>query len=147
MNKDQVSGRVEQAVGKVKQSVGETFGNETLANQGVVDQAQGAAKETWGNAKDAAKEVQRSHKNVATDKAHERRNKISQSVQNACLLYTSQDPPTSANWSSPKRKRPRRQERTLSDVSATDGYRQWKDHRAGSTTPLAASGIRTCASR
>jgi hypothetical protein len=30
VNKDQVSGRVEQAVGKVKQSVGETFGNETL---------------------------------------------------------------------------------------------------------------------
>jgi uncharacterized protein YjbJ (UPF0337 family) len=70
VNKDQVSGRVEQAVGKVKQSVGETFGNETLANRGVVDQAQGAAKETWGNAKDAAKEVQQSHKNVATDKAH-----------------------------------------------------------------------------
>jgi hypothetical protein len=27
--------------------------------------------------------VQQSHKNAATDKAHERRNKISQSVQNA----------------------------------------------------------------
>jgi uncharacterized protein YjbJ (UPF0337 family) len=83
VNKDQVSGRAEQALGKVKQSVGETFGNETLANQGVVDQAQGAVKETWGNAKDAAKEVQQSRKNVATDKAHERRNQISQSVQNA----------------------------------------------------------------
>jgi uncharacterized protein YjbJ (UPF0337 family) len=83
VNKDQVVGKVKQAVGKVKQNVGETLGNEKLANQGVVDQAQGAAKETWGNAKDAAKEVQQSHKNVATDKAHERRNKISQSVQNA----------------------------------------------------------------
>ena len=83
VNKDQVSGKAEQALGKVKQSVGETLGNEKLANQGVVDQGKGAAKETWGNAKDAAKEVQQSHKNVATDKAHERRNKISQSVQNA----------------------------------------------------------------
>jgi uncharacterized protein YjbJ (UPF0337 family) len=83
VNKDQVSGKVEQAVGKVKQRVGETVGNEKLANQGFVDQAKGAAKETWGNAKNAAKEVQQSHKNAATDKAHERRNKISQSVQNA----------------------------------------------------------------
>src|ERR1019366_10437239 len=47
VNKDQVSGKVEQALGKVKQSVGETVGNEKLANQGVVDQAKGAAKETW----------------------------------------------------------------------------------------------------
>ena len=83
VNKDQVSGKAEQAVGKVKQSVGETLGNEKLANQGVVDQAKGAAKETWGNAKDAAKEVQQSHQNAATDKAHERRNRISQSVKNA----------------------------------------------------------------
>jgi uncharacterized protein YjbJ (UPF0337 family) len=83
VNKDQVSGKVEQAVGKVKQSVGETLGNEKLANQGVVDQAKGAAKETRGNAKDAAKEVRQSHQNVATDKVHERRNKISQSVQDA----------------------------------------------------------------
>ena len=83
VNKDKVLGKVEQAVGKVKQKVGETFSNEKLANQGVVDQAKGAAKETWGSAKDAAKEVQQSHKNTATDKAHERRNKISQSVRNA----------------------------------------------------------------
>ena len=51
MNKDQVSGKVEQVVGEVKQSVGEALGNEKLANQGVVDQVKGAAKETWGDAK------------------------------------------------------------------------------------------------
>jgi uncharacterized protein YjbJ (UPF0337 family) len=83
VNKDQVSGKAEQALGKVKQSVGETLGNEKLANQGVVDQAKGAAKETWGKAKDAAKEVRQSHQNAANDKAHERRNKLSQSVKNA----------------------------------------------------------------
>jgi uncharacterized protein YjbJ (UPF0337 family) len=63
--------------------VGETVGNEKLANQGVVDQAKGAAKETWGNAKDAAKGVQQSHKDAATAKAHSTRDKISQSMQNA----------------------------------------------------------------
>jgi uncharacterized protein YjbJ (UPF0337 family) len=83
VNEDQVFGKIQQAVGRVKQGVGETLGNEKLVNQGVVDQVKGAAKETWGNAKDAAKEVQQSHQTVATDKAYERRNKISQSVQNA----------------------------------------------------------------
>jgi len=70
-------------VGKVKQRVGETVGNEELANHGVVDQAKGAAKEMWGNAKDAAKEVHQSHKDAAIVKTHETRDKISQSVQNA----------------------------------------------------------------
>ena len=37
MNKEQISGKVDQAVGKVKQSVGETVGNQKLANKGVVD--------------------------------------------------------------------------------------------------------------
>ena len=60
MNKDQVSGKVEQAVGKAMQSVGEALGNDRLANQGVLDQAKGAAKETWGNTKDAAQTVQQS---------------------------------------------------------------------------------------
>ncbi len=54
MNKDQVTGKVEQAAGRVKQGVGETLGNQKLANQGVADQVKGAAKETWGNVKDAA---------------------------------------------------------------------------------------------
>src|ERR1700690_471174 len=43
MNKDQVSGKVEQALGKVKQSVGETVGNEKLANQ--------AIRELWNKPK------------------------------------------------------------------------------------------------
>lgn len=55
MNKDQVEGKAEQAVGSVKQAVGEAVGNENLANHGVLDKAKGAAKETWGNVKDAAK--------------------------------------------------------------------------------------------
>jgi len=47
MNKDEISGKVDQVVGKVKQGVGEAIGNQKVANQGVIDQAKGAAKETW----------------------------------------------------------------------------------------------------
>ena len=39
MNKDQVAGKIAQAVGKVEQSVGERVGNQKLANKGVVNQA------------------------------------------------------------------------------------------------------------
>jgi uncharacterized protein YjbJ (UPF0337 family) len=79
-----LSGKVVQAVGRVKQTVGEILGSDKLANQGVVvDQARGPAKETWGNAKDTAKAVRQSHTDTATDESHETRDKISQSVQNA----------------------------------------------------------------
>lgn len=53
MNKDQVSGKADQVAGKVKQKVGEAIGDDNMANRGVADQVKGAAKETWGNVKDA----------------------------------------------------------------------------------------------
>src|SRR6201996_9275701 len=52
MNKDQISGKVDQVTGKVKEKVGEAVGNQRLANEGLADQVKGAAKETWGNGKD-----------------------------------------------------------------------------------------------
>jgi uncharacterized protein YjbJ (UPF0337 family) len=54
MNTEKVEGKFDQAKGKIKQSVGEAVGNDRLANSGVADQVKGAAKETWGHAKDAA---------------------------------------------------------------------------------------------
>jgi uncharacterized protein YjbJ (UPF0337 family) len=57
MNKDTVTGKIDQAKGKVKQTVGEAVGNERLANSGAADQVKGAAKEAWGNTKDAAHAV------------------------------------------------------------------------------------------
>src|SRR6202021_3346243 len=64
MNTQKVEGKFDQVAGKIKQSVGEAVGNQKLANSGVADQVKGAAKETWGNAKDAAA--------VATDDARTR---------------------------------------------------------------------------
>jgi uncharacterized protein YjbJ (UPF0337 family) len=57
MNTEKVEGKFDQVVGKMKQGVGEAVGNDRLANSGVADQVKGAAKETWGNAKDTAKVV------------------------------------------------------------------------------------------
>ena len=62
MNKDQVGGKIDQTVGKVKQKVGETVGNQHLANEGVADRAKGAVRETWGNVKDDANKTAEAHK-------------------------------------------------------------------------------------
>jgi uncharacterized protein YjbJ (UPF0337 family) len=83
MNKDRVAGMVEHAVGKVKQGVGEALGNQDLANRGVLDQAAGGIKETWGNAKDAAKQIHDAHKDETADKADETRHSISDHLEKA----------------------------------------------------------------
>ena len=62
MNKDTVSGKFDQATGKIKEKTGDLLGNQKLANQGVADQIKGMAKETYGNVKDAGK--------AAADHAH-----------------------------------------------------------------------------
>ena len=80
MNKDQLAGKAEQVAGRIKQGVGETIGNQKLANEGVVDQVKGAAKETWGNAKDAVQATTDRHKREAEVSAAETRNSVSTKV-------------------------------------------------------------------
>ncbi len=82
MNKDQVSGKVDQVTGKVKEKVGEAVGNQGLANQGVADQVKGAAKETWGNVKDAAHETAEHHKHESEQSRFDARKKVVNTVQN-----------------------------------------------------------------
>lgn len=57
MNRDTAEGKFDEVKGKIKQSIGETFGNEKLANSGAADQVKGNAKEAWGETKDAAHTV------------------------------------------------------------------------------------------
>jgi uncharacterized protein YjbJ (UPF0337 family) len=65
MNESKASGVLDQTKGKIKQAVGETFNNQSLANEGAADQVKGHAKEAWGNVKDAAHNL--SHSATATD--------------------------------------------------------------------------------
>lgn len=82
MNKDEVSGKVEQVTGRIKEKVGEAVGNQNMANQGVADQVKGAAKETWGKAKDAANDIESRHREEAEQKATATREKVVQSATN-----------------------------------------------------------------
>jgi uncharacterized protein YjbJ (UPF0337 family) len=93
MNTEKAEGKFDQVAGKIKQSVGETIGNEKLANSGAADQVKGAAKETWGNAKDTVAAVHDDNKanarvegedlkHRAEDTAHNLREKITTTAQN-----------------------------------------------------------------
>lgn len=93
MNNDTVAGKFDQLKGQVKQGVGEAIGNDRLANEGTADRVKGAAKEAWGNTKDAAAAVSdRVHANAAdreaaasthtSDTAHNLRESIANGAEN-----------------------------------------------------------------
>ena len=82
MNKNTTEGKFDQLKGKVKQSVGETVGNEKLANSGTADQVKGAAKEAFGNTQDAAKAVAADAHVHAEEHGHDIRSKIASTAQN-----------------------------------------------------------------
>jgi uncharacterized protein YjbJ (UPF0337 family) len=83
MNSDQVKGKTNQVVGKVKQGAGEITGSDRLANEGVVDQVKGAAQETWGNVKDAAHEAGKTHEAERQHKNAEMRDNVANKVEDA----------------------------------------------------------------
>lgn len=56
MNKDQVEGRVDQSVGKVKELAGKLVGNERLEGEGLTDQAKGKVQTVYGDTKEDAKD-------------------------------------------------------------------------------------------
>lgn len=80
MDKDQISGKFDQAVGKAKTKLGDAMGNDKLANQGVAEQVKGAAKETWGNVKDAARTAHDRHMAETEDSASAKREGITDKV-------------------------------------------------------------------
>ncbi len=83
MNKSNATGVIDQAKGKVKQMVGETFNNQKLANEGAADQVKGHAKEVWGNVKDAANDLSNRHATEEHDTAHNVRNSMTSAAANA----------------------------------------------------------------
>ena len=56
MNKHQVDGRLDQAMGKIKEVAGKTVGNERLEGEGLTDQAKGKAQAGYGDAKQTVKD-------------------------------------------------------------------------------------------
>lgn len=59
MNTDQIKGKLQNALGKVEEAIGEAVGSHDLSNAGAEDRVKGAAHETWGNTKDTVNEATR----------------------------------------------------------------------------------------
>ena len=83
MNTDQLKGKIEQAIGHVKQGVGEAFGDDKTANEGLGDQEKGSARETYGNVKDAAQTTAATREAEASERSASVRLNISDKVANA----------------------------------------------------------------
>ena len=60
MNKDQVSGRVEEAKGKIKEVTGKVTGSDKVQTEGLVDHAAGQVQTTYGVVKERPKGAVRS---------------------------------------------------------------------------------------
>jgi uncharacterized protein YjbJ (UPF0337 family) len=82
MNTEKVEGKFDQVAGKIKQGVGESVGNQKLANAGAAEQIKGAAKETWGNAKDTANVVREDNRARATAESDDLKYRTDNSAHN-----------------------------------------------------------------
>ncbi|SCK45450.1 Uncharacterized conserved protein YjbJ, UPF0337 family [Variovorax sp. HW608] len=60
MNNDQVSGRMEEAKGKLKEAAGKVLGSDKLKTRGAVEQAAGKVQKTYGDIKEQVKDAGRS---------------------------------------------------------------------------------------
>ncbi len=92
MNESNVSGKFHQIAGKVKQSIGEATGDQSLANQGAADQVKGNAKQAWGDIKDTAANVRDNaqagatadgHQQTTSNNGHDTRGSITNAAERA----------------------------------------------------------------
>jgi uncharacterized protein YjbJ (UPF0337 family) len=73
---DSAKGKFDEIAGKVKQSVGETFNSDKLANEGTAQQVKGNAEQAWGSVKQAAEKTHEQN-------AHDVRESITSTARNA----------------------------------------------------------------
>jgi uncharacterized protein YjbJ (UPF0337 family) len=68
MEKEQVTGKVDELKGKAKQGIGKATNNPGLQREGLVDEVKGKVKQAYGNAKDTIKHTDRRAGSDVNDK-------------------------------------------------------------------------------
>lgn len=81
MNESNVSGKLDQVVGKIKQGIGEATGDQSLANSGAADQVKGNVKEAWGDVKDTASDARANSQSERS--AHNTRDSVTSASSDA----------------------------------------------------------------
>lgn len=68
MEKEHVTGKMDELKGKVKQGVGKATNNPKLQGEGVVDETKGKVKQGYGDVKDAIKRTDKQAGSNVNDK-------------------------------------------------------------------------------
>jgi uncharacterized protein YjbJ (UPF0337 family) len=68
MEKEHVTGKVDEVKGKAKQGIGKATNDPELQDEGVLDEAKGKVKQTFGNFKDAVKGADKTAGSDVNDK-------------------------------------------------------------------------------
>lgn len=63
MDKDRVKGKIDEIAGRTKRQAGEWTGDTRAQAEGAVQEVKGRVQNAWGQAKDAARESDESHRN------------------------------------------------------------------------------------
>lgn len=66
MNKDNIKGTVDDAVGRAKRQAGEWTGDTKTQVDGAAQQVKGKVEKAWGNVKDAAHDADKNRQNQTT---------------------------------------------------------------------------------
>jgi len=80
---NKLKGKYDEVAGKVKQSAGEAMKNQSMANRGTAQQVKGNAEQAWGSVQQAASDVHKSNQAHAEKKAHDTRERVTSTAQNA----------------------------------------------------------------
>jgi uncharacterized protein YjbJ (UPF0337 family) len=68
MEKEQVTGKVDELKGKAKQGIGKATNNPNLQGEGVVDEAKGKVKQAYGDLKNTIKHTDKKAGSDVNDK-------------------------------------------------------------------------------
>ena len=77
-----LKGKFDEVAGKVKQSTGEAFNDQSLANSGAARQVKGHAEQAWGSVKEGFQDSKERNEPKAEGEAHDIREKIASTAQN-----------------------------------------------------------------
>ena len=77
-----IKGKFDEVAGKVKQGVGETFNDQSMANSGAAQQVKGHAEQAWGSVKEAAQDTKDRKEPQAEAESHNVRDKVASAAEN-----------------------------------------------------------------
>jgi uncharacterized protein YjbJ (UPF0337 family) len=84
---NKIHGKFDEVAGKVKQTIGEATHNDSLANEGTVQQVKGHGEQAWGSVKqavtDTVAEAKAHHEEHSEQTKHDARESVTSTAESA----------------------------------------------------------------